>query len=46
MENSRMYAVKLKVGWIARWKSQKWVSEFPKMYNHKGIWRPFPKKTV
>jgi hypothetical protein len=44
MENSRMFAVKLKVGWITRWKSNK-SNEFPKIYcNNKGNWKPFPKK--
>ena len=46
MENSRMFAVKMKVGWIKRLKSEKWISDFPRMYNHNGIWRPFPKKVV
>ena len=44
MEKSRMYAVKLLVGWITRWKSEKWISDFPKMNNHQGIWRPSPTK--
>lgn len=44
LERSRQEAVKMKVGWITRFKSKKWISEFPKMYNHNGNWRPFPKK--
>ena len=42
MENSRNYALKLKVGWIIRLKSEKWISKFPKINKHKGNWRPFP----
>lgn len=44
LDYSRGEAVKFEVGWIIRWKSEKWISNFPKMYNHKGIWRPSPTK--
>ena len=44
LDYSRGFAVKVLVGWVTRLRSEKWVSDYPRMNNHKGIWRPSPTK--